>query len=124
MTPEARLKATNDYFVAIETIDGSQVIGAKLGAATEQVLSLITGSLYDRGGTYQGRYSAFAQTVDNNLNIQSGFLDVIYTLLKNTWGSDLRQATKNRISALTKDVYDTLLAEKKQIVYTATYRKV
>lgn len=108
-----------DYFVAIENPSNSSdntqwKWGTQLGANTWRILSLVSGALYDRGGTYQGSFPSFVESVDKGIDI--GFLTNMFNLLKTAWGKDIPDALKTKITQLNKSTYDTLLKEKQQIV--------
>lgn len=115
------LGLVTDYFICIESPDGTNnnaqwVYGTKLSAATYRIVSLVSGALYDRGGTYQNTYAAYAVSAENNIDINQGFLQKIYNLAKITWGGDIRSVLRDRILALTSQQYNTLLAQREQIV--------
>ncbi len=109
-----------DYFICIKSPDGTDnsgqwVYGTKLGPDTYRVISLVTGSLYDRGGTFQGWFNAYGASVDKNIDINTGFLQNVYGYAKVTWGTDVRSELKERILALTQKQYDKLVQERKEI---------
>jgi hypothetical protein len=114
------IKLIDSYFVGIEK-NGSEnpadwTYGALLSPKTDLVFNLISGAMYDRGGTYQGAFSAYSQGVDKpNFDINQGYLQIIYSLLEKTWGSGMRADLKARITQLTQAQYATLQQERKQI---------
>lgn len=107
-----------DYFICINTdSQGNQTFAAKLDSTTQQIVSLVTGSVYGRSG-YQGYFQKFAfgttqgQEIQNPLN----FIDKMFGIIKQT---QVNPATpirlENAIRKLTQQTYDTILAEEKQI---------
>lgn len=126
-----------DFYVAVSLIEGVKdqpekgganpalnpanwLFGTQLGADTYRVLSLVAGTMYDRGGTYQGYFKEFAQSIEKNIDVQKGFINLIEGYLKKTWQleekpTEMRSELKARIFALTQEEYEKLLKEKKQI---------
>ncbi len=115
MDPKALASSITNYFVAIEgPVDDATrwVYGNKLNPNTTLVLSLITGALYDRGGSFQQNLRMFGQGLD----ITQGFIEKIFALLEKTWGQSFgNSALRSRIVSLTQSAYDTIQKERKQI---------
>ncbi len=115
MDPKALGSSITNYFVTIEgpVEDATKwIYGNKLGPNTTLVLSLVTGALYDRGGTFQQNLRMFGQGLD----ITQGFIEKIFALLEKTWGQSFgNSALKSRIVALTQSAYDTIQKEREQI---------
>lgn len=133
MSEAALFSKITNYYIVISLKDGVKdqpelgasnqainpanwVYGSKLGANTYRVLSLVDGILYDRGGAYQGYFKEFASSVDNNVDIQQGYLALIINYLKASWqgqsNTELRPVLQQKIVELTKKEYDKLLKEK------------
>jgi hypothetical protein len=116
LNPQELKKRITNYFVTIEGAvqdDTQWVYGRKLSENTTLVVSLVSGALYDRGGSFQGNLHLF----DPKLNTAQGVLETIFKYIETTWGanSPCIDSLKARIIPLTEGVFKQLEQERKQI---------
>ncbi|MBI2774834.1 hypothetical protein HYX58_02420 [Candidatus Dependentiae bacterium] len=116
LQPKELQSRIKNYFVTIEgpiNDENNWIYGNKLNENTVLVISLVSGALYDRGGSYQGNLKRF----DPSLDTAQGFLEKIVSYLEKTWGSNNPSIgrLKDRVNALTKAWFAQLEQERKQI---------
>ncbi len=112
------LSKVTDYFICINTdSSGNKTFAGRLDNTTQQIVSLVTGSVYGRSG-YQGYFQKFSFAVSQGQEIKDplNFIDKMFGIIKQTQINPTAPIRlQDVIRKLTQQSYDTVLAEEKQI---------
>ena len=130
LTPMQIVQKTERFFISVDApaaegtasqTDQQMKYAKQIVAQTQQILNIVNGMLYNRGGTTNGFYRDYSIAADGSINVNSGYLDKIISAIEAeaVGGGKISQDIKNKITKLTQQRFDELLLQKEQVITIA-----